>query len=126
MVSDISTATGCKMKLRPNIVYVAADKTRRFEHGRYPSNRKAGSNDVVYGGMARNAPCTEAARQRVRTECVHRHPTFASMRNTDSESNAESDANTESVVLYESAESFVGDTVQPDVRLRTQSSLKAG
>ena len=44
--------------------------------------------------MARNAKCAEAARQRVRTECVHRRPTFASMRNTDSESDAESDADT--------------------------------
>ena len=43
-------------------------------------------------------PCAEAARQRVRTECVHRRSTFASMMNTDSESDAESDSDTESVV----------------------------
>ena len=52
------------------------------------------SNDVVYGGMAWNAPCAKAARQRVSTECVHHRSTFASMRNTDSESDAESDADT--------------------------------
>ena len=49
--------------------------------------------------MARNAPCAEAARQRVRTECVHHRSTFASMRNTDSESDAES------VAVDESADS---------------------
>ena len=49
--------------------------------------------------MARNVPCAEAARQRVITECVHRRSTFASMRNTDSESDAKSDADTESVVV---------------------------
>ena len=48
--------------------------------------------------MAWTAPCAEAARQRVRAECVHRRSTFASMRNTDSESDMESDADTESVV----------------------------
>ena len=55
--------------------------------------------------MARNAPSAKAARQRVRTECVHRRSTFASMRNTDSESDAKSDADTESVVVDESADS---------------------
>ena len=55
--------------------------------------------------MARNAPCAEAARQRVSTECVHRHSTFASMSNTDSESDAESDVDPESV--DESADSVV-------------------
>ena len=57
--------------------------------------------------MARNAPCTEAARQRVSTECVHRRSTVASMMNTDSESDAESDADTESFVVDESADSVV-------------------
>ena len=57
--------------------------------------------------MARNAPCAEAARQRVRIECIHRRSTFASIRNTDSESDAESDAITESVVVDESADSVV-------------------
>ena len=57
--------------------------------------------------MVRNAPCAEAARQRARTECVHRNSTFASMRNTDSESDAESDADTESVIVDESADSVV-------------------
>ena len=71
---------------------VAAFKTRRFEHGRHPGYGKATSNDVGKGKMARNAPCAEAARQRVRTECVHRRSTFASMRNTDIESDAKSDA----------------------------------
>ena len=53
-------------------------------------------------------PCVEAARQRVITECVHRRSTFASMRNTDSESDAESDADTESVVVDESADCCLG------------------
>ena len=69
--------------------------------------------------MARNAPCAEAARQRVRTECVHRRSTFASMRNTDSVSEAESDTDTESVI--ESAVSVVWEAVQPGTRLRTRS-----
>ena len=64
--------------------------------------------------MAWNAPCAEAARQRVSTECVHRRSTFASMRNTHSESDAESDADTESVVVDESADSVVWDAVKPD------------
>ena len=64
--------------------------------------------------MARNAPCAEAARQRVSTECVHRHSTFASMRNTGSESDAESDADMESVVVDESTDSVVWDAVKPD------------
>ena len=55
--------------------------------------------------MARIAPCAKAARQRVSTECVHLRSTFATMRNTDSESDAESDADTESVVVDESADS---------------------
>ena len=74
--------------------------------------------------MARNAPCAEAARQRVRTECVHRRSTFASMRNTDSESDAESDADTASVVVDESADSVDWDAVKPDARLRTRSRLE--
>ena len=49
--------------------------------------------------MASNAPCAETARQREITKCVHRRSTFASMRNTDSESDAKSDADTESVVV---------------------------
>ena len=64
--------------------------------------------------MARNAPCTKAERQRVSTEFDHRRSTFASMRNTDSESDAESDADTESVVVDESADSVVWDAVKPD------------
>ena len=74
--------------------------------------------------MARNAPCAKAARQRVSTECVHRRSTFASMRNTDSESDAESDADTESVVVDESADSVVWDAVKPIARLRTRSRLE--
>ena len=86
---------------------VAAVKTRRFQHGRYPSYRRVTWNDVIYGEMARNATCAEAARQRARTECFHRRPTFASMRNTDGDSGAESDDDTESVVVDKSAESVV-------------------
>ena len=74
--------------------------------------------------MARNAPCADAARQRVSTECVHRRSTLASMRNTDSESHAESDADTESVVVDESADSVVWDAVKPNARLRTPSHLE--
>ena len=74
--------------------------------------------------MARNAPCAKAARQRVSTECVHRRSTFASMRNTDSEFDAESDADTESVVVDESADSVVWDAVKPNARLRTRSRLE--
>ena len=77
--------------------------------------------------MARYAPCVEAARQRMHTECVHRRPTFveaarqrvstecvhrrstfASMRNTDSESDMESDADMESVVVDECADCCLG------------------
>ena len=72
----------------------------------------------------RNAPYAEAARQRVSTECVHRRSTFASMRNTDSESDAESDTDTESVVVDESADSVVWDAIRPDARLRMQSRLE--
>ena len=78
--------------------------------------------------MARNAPCAKAARQRVSTECVHRRSTFASMRNTDSESDAESDADTESVVVDESADSVVWDAVKPNARreaaLKLSTTLK--
>ena len=74
--------------------------------------------------MARNAPCAKAARQRVSTECVHHRSTFASMRNTDSESDTESDADTESVVFDESADSVVWDAVKPNARLRTRSRLE--
>ena len=74
--------------------------------------------------MARNAPCAKAARQRVSTECVHHRSTFASMRNTDSESDAESDADTESVVVDESADSVIWDAVKPNARLRTRSGLE--
>ena len=59
--------------------------------------------------MARNALCAEAARQRGCTEYVNRRSTFASMRNTDSESDAKSDADTESFVVDESADSVVWD-----------------
>ena len=64
--------------------------------------------------MARNAPCAVAARQRMSTECVHRRSTFASMRNTDCESDAESNADMESVVVDESANSVVLDAAKPD------------
>ena len=64
--------------------------------------------------MARNAPCAEAARQKVNTECVHRRSTFASVRNMDCESDSESDADTESVVVDESADSVVWDAAKPD------------
>ena len=74
--------------------------------------------------MARNSPCAEVARQSVSTECVHRRSTFASMRNTDSESDAESDADTESVVVDESADSVVWDAIKPDARLRTRYCLE--
>ena len=74
--------------------------------------------------MAGNAPCAEAARQRVRTECVHRSPKFSSMRNTDSEWDTESDADTESAVVDESADSVVRDAVQPGSRIRMRSALK--
>ena len=74
--------------------------------------------------MARNAPCAKAARQRVSTECVHHRSTFASMRNTDSESDAESDADTESVVVDDGADSVVLDAVKPNARLRTRSRLE--
>ena len=74
--------------------------------------------------MARNAPCANAARQRVSTEYVHRRSIFASMRNTYSESDAESGADTESVVVDESAESAVRDAVKPGARLRTRSRLE--
>ena len=73
--------------------------------------------------MARNAPCAKAARQRVSTECVHHRSTFASMRNTDSESDAESDADTESVAVDESADSVVWDAVKSNARLRMRSRL---
>ena len=72
--------------------------------------------------LVRNAPCAKAARQRVSTEYVHRRSTFASMRNTDSESDAESDADTESV--NESADSVVWGAVKPNARLRTPSHLE--
>ena len=74
--------------------------------------------------MAMNALCAEAAQQWVRTECDHRRPTFASMKNTDSESDEESDAYTESVVVDESADSVVLDAVHPGARLRTRSGLE--
>ena len=59
----------------------------------------------------------------VSTECVHRRSTFASMRNTDSESDAESDADTESVVVDESADSVVWDAAKPNARLRKLGRL---
>ena len=68
--------------------------------------------------MARNAPCAEAARQWVSTKCVHHRSTFASMRNTDNESDAES------VVVDESADSVVWDAVKPNARLMTRSLLE--
>ena len=70
--------------------------------------------------MARNAPFAEMGRRRVRTECVNRRPTFASMLNTDSES----DADTESVAVDESADSVGWDAVHPGARLRTRNRLE--
>ena len=46
------------------------------------------------------------------------------MRNTDSESDEESDADTESVVVDESADSVVWDAAKPNARLRTRSRLE--
>ena len=46
------------------------------------------------------------------------------MRNTDSESGAENDADTENVVVDESADSAVLDAVKPDARLRARSRLE--
>ena len=57
-------------------------------------------------------------------ECVHRRSTFASMRNIDSESDAESGADTESVVVDEGADSVVWDAVKTDARLRTRTRLE--
>ena len=74
--------------------------------------------------MARNALNVEAALQRLSTECVHRRSTFALMRNTDSESGAESDADTESVAVDESTDSVVLDAVHPGARIRTRSRLE--
>ena len=76
--------------------------------------------------MARYAPCAEAARQRLRTERVHRRPEFSSMRNTNEESDAESNADTESIVVDESTYSVVGDAVQPSAKLRMRSRLETG
>ena len=73
--------------------------------------------------MTKNAHCAKAARKRVRTECVHHRSTFASMRNTDSESDAESDADTVSVVVDESADFVDWDAVQPGARLWTRSRI---
>ena len=76
--------------------------------------------------MARCAPYTEAARQRVRVKCVRSQPTFASMMNTDRESYVEIDVDAESVVVDESADFVVEDAVQPGARLRTRSRLEPG
>ena len=46
------------------------------------------------------------------------------MTNTDSESDAESDVDTESVVVDESADFVVWDAVQPGARLRMRSRLE--
>ena len=46
------------------------------------------------------------------------------MRNTDSESDAESNTDTESVVVDECADSVAWDAVKPDARLRTRSRLE--
>ena len=64
------------------------------------------------------------AQQRVRTECVHPRSTFASMRKTDNESDAKRDADTESAVVDESADSVALDAIQPGARLRTRSRLE--
>ena len=45
--------------------------------------------------MARHAPCAETAQQCVYTGRVHSRPTLPFMRNTDGESNAERDADTD-------------------------------
>ena len=46
------------------------------------------------------------------------------MRNTDSESDAENDADAESVVVDESADFVVWNTVQSGARIRTRSRLE--
>ena len=46
------------------------------------------------------------------------------MTNTDRESDVESDADTESVVVDESADSVVWDAVKPNARLRTRRRLE--
>ena len=68
--------------------------------------------------------CAEAVWQWVRTECARRRPSFTSVRKTDSESDVESDTDTESVVVDESADSVVWDAVQPGDRLRTRRRLE--
>ena len=73
--------------------------------------------------MAWYAPCAE---YRVCAECVHSHPTIASMKNADGESYAKSDAHTECVVVDKSADSVDGDAVQLGARLRTRSRLETG
>ena len=55
---------------------------------------------------------------------MDRRSTFASMGNTDSESDALSDADTESVAVDESADFVVLDAVKPNTRLRTRSRLE--
>ena len=62
-------------------------------------------------------------------ECVTNessHPAFASIRNTDSDSYAEIDVDTKSVVVDESADFVVGNAVQPVARIRTRSRLETG
>ena len=86
--------------------------------------RRANSNIVVLGGMARNSPCAEAARQWMLTESVHHRSTFASILNTDSESDLECDAVTEIVDVDECSNSVVWDAVQPGAGLRTRSRLE--
>ena len=49
---------------------------------------------------------------------------IASMRNTDSVSDAERDADTESVVIDESTDSAAWDAAKSDARLRTRSRLE--
>ena len=55
--------------------------------------------------LGRNAPCAEAAQQKVRAKCADSRSTFASMRNTDSESDTENNTNTDSVIVDECADS---------------------
>ena len=60
----------------------------------------------------------------MRAECVHSSAAFVLIRNTHSVSDSESDADTESVVVDESAESVLGDAVHPNARLGTQSHFE--
>ena len=90
--------------------------------GRYPGGmrlRRTTSFRVEWRGM-------RPALKLQNKGCVTNAHTvaFASMRNADLESNAESDADTESVVVDESADFVVWEAVQPGARIRTRSRLE--